>query len=483
MKSFFQLLILLFSLALAENHFIRCGIHNELNDTNRLRSRPQKHTYSLSPNEKFKVHYDTSGVDAPNLVDINNNSIPDYIDEVGLAAEYIDSILVQVYEFLPVTSDEDNIYDIYISDLGSNWYGNNDLDYDSLGEPIGTSYIRIDNEYEADGDYYTHGVDAMKVTLAHEYFHAIQRSYNIKPYNNVYFYELFAVWIEDIIYPDINDYINTGWLSSFYNEPEQMITSTDGYSIGLYAHYLTSVLDEDSAINNSIIKKIWNEFSDYNTLSPNSGYNAINSILESDYSTSFINTWVEFCTRNLWNGIFDSMDNNFYYYEDQIYAMPIQNNGFINLQNSVSEVLFFDNKSIRLNVFLPTSSFFINIENTNSDIISSMTIGSTQDLPYSYSSLTDSSNYIYVNELVDQIYIVSGSDNQNEFNLDLTVLPYNYGDINQNNFIDVVDIIYIINYIFDVGELTEFQIILADINLDRTISISDIIAIVNIITN
>ncbi len=177
------------------------------------------------------------------------------------------------------------------------------------------------------------------------------------------------------------------------------------------------------------------------------------------------------------------MDNNFYYYEDQIYAMPIQNNGFINLQNSVSEVLFFDNKSIRLNVFLPTSSFFINIENTNSDIISSMTIGSTQDLPYSYSSLTDSSNYIYVNELVDQIYIVSGSDNQNEFNLDLTVLPYNYGDINQNNFIDVVDIIYIINYIFDVGELTEFQIILADINLDRTISISDIIAIVNIITN
>ena len=119
----------------------------------------------------------------------------------------------------------------------------------------------------------------------------------------------------------------------------------------------------------------------------------------------------------------------------------------------------------------------------NNNIISNITVGDNQDLPYSYSRLTESSNYIYVNELVDQIYIVSGSDNQNSFNLDLTVLPYSYGDINQNNFINVVDIVYIINYIFDVGALTEFQIILADINLDETISILDILEIVNIITS
>ena len=176
MKLFFQLIILLFSLALAENHFIRCGIHNESNDTNRLRSRPQKHTYSLSPNEKFKVHYDTSGIDAPNLEDFNNNTIPDYIDEIGIAAEYSDSILVSVLDYLSPMDDDDEIYDIFIEDLGDGYYGVNRPDLDSLLNHIGSSYIVIDNEYE-EGEYYTQGIDAMKITIAHEYFHAIQRSY------------------------------------------------------------------------------------------------------------------------------------------------------------------------------------------------------------------------------------------------------------------------------------------------------------------
>ena len=481
MKSFFQLIILLFSLALAENHFIRCGIHNESNDTNRLRSRPQKHTYSLSPNEKFKVHYDTSGIDAPNLEDFNNNTIPDYIDEIGIAAEYSDSILVSVLDYLSPMDDDDEIYDIFIEDLGDGYYGVNRPDLDSLLNHIGSSYIVIDNEYE-EGEYYTQGIDAMKITIAHEYFHAIQRSYiesSTLSYPNIrYFAEMTSTWIEDIIYPDINDYIDPGWLLAFYSDPEKSISDTDGYSIALYVHYLNSVVDTSSSVNDSVIKKILENFS-----SSINAHSVIESTLQASYNTNFMDTWIEFCTRNLWNGRFDNMNNNFYYHEDQIDAIPIASNEFYPIENSFSEILSFDDESMRLNTFLPTSSFFINIVNMNNNIISNITVGDNQDLPYSYSRLTESSNYIYVNELVDQIYIVSGSDNQNSFNLDLTVLPYSYGDINQNNFINVVDIVYIINYIFDVGALTEFQIILADINLDETISILDILEIVNIITS
>ena len=50
----------------------------------------------------------------------------------------------------------------------------------------GSSYIKIDNKYE-EGDYYTSGLDAMKVTVAHEYFHAIQGHISFNLLLNRYF--------------------------------------------------------------------------------------------------------------------------------------------------------------------------------------------------------------------------------------------------------------------------------------------------------
>ena len=47
----------------------------------------------------------------------------------------------------------------------------------------------------------------MKTTIAHELFHAVQRSYRdyVEGSGHAYFYEMSSTWIEDIIYPDINN--------------------------------------------------------------------------------------------------------------------------------------------------------------------------------------------------------------------------------------------------------------------------------------
>ena len=128
-----------------------------------------------------------------------------------------------------------------------------------------------------------------------------------------------STWIEDIIYPNVNDYIDSGWLSTFYNNPDKDIRETDGYSIALYAHFLSSIIEQDNNYENSIIKKVWEDFS-----ITNNAFLSLNNILSSpDYSTTFIETWLIFLTRNLFNGKYDDMENDFYYYEDQIYAMPI----------------------------------------------------------------------------------------------------------------------------------------------------------------
>ena len=86
----------------------------------------------VSQSGKFYIHYDLSGIDSPILDDDNLNGLPDYIEEVGFAADYVDSILVNVMNFLPVNPDDDGVYDIYVEDLGLGYYGVNNLDFNSL---------------------------------------------------------------------------------------------------------------------------------------------------------------------------------------------------------------------------------------------------------------------------------------------------------------------------------------------------------------
>tara|TARA_Y100001970_G_scaffold8767_1_gene10169 strand:+ start:12737 stop:14041 length:1305 start_codon:yes stop_codon:yes gene_type:complete len=432
-------------------------------------------TYSVSPSGNFYIHYNLSGPDAPNQSDANDNGIPDYVDEVGIAADYSDSILVDVLGFLPVNHDDNQVYDIYIEDMGQGYYGVNYLDTDILGNHTGSSYIIIDNEYE-EGEYYTIGIDGMKTTVVHEYFHAIQRSYRLQfNASTKFLYEMSSTWIEDIVYPNIDDYINDGWTLSFFNNPEQDISDTDGYSIALYAHYLTSVIGNDDDLDNSIIKQIWEQFSIVNN-----GHSSINTILVNNYSTNFINTWIDFCTRNLYNGYYSDMNNIFYYYSDQINASPIIIDNFYHLNSSININQSLSNESIIIKAFEPSSDFFINIDNLNENIMGNI----VSQLQNSANILSiEDLNYSYLEQEIDKIYLFLGSQQESDIDFNLSVYDYSFGDINQNYFINIVDIIYIVNYLFNNIELTNFQFVLADLNIDGIISVLDIVEIVDLIMN
>ena len=69
------------------------GINTHIFDDSILRSRPSLDTFMVSQSGKFYVHYDLSGLDSPILDDDNLNGLPDYIEEVGIAADYVDSIM------------------------------------------------------------------------------------------------------------------------------------------------------------------------------------------------------------------------------------------------------------------------------------------------------------------------------------------------------------------------------------------------------
>ena len=461
--------IFIFISIISANH--RCGFSNQINDSQNInRTRPTTDTSTFSPTGYFLIHYDVSGQHAPNQSDENENGIPDYIDEVGIIADSTRYILVDVMGFNSEPIDDDGLYDIYIQDMGPYYYGLTVFD-DQTGAPPGPSYMKIDNEYE-EGEYFIPGINTMKLTVAHEFFHAIQRGYRPYPTNSsTFLFEMSSTWIEDVIVPYGDDYIN--WTGNFFNNPEINIDDTNGYSIALYGHYLAKhiegVVDQTSS---NIIKQIWERFSvNSNALS------SIDYVLINEYNVEFIDTWVDFCAKNLFNGQFDDMNNDIYYYNDQILSDPISSN--IQEVNSNIEIedLLLGNNNIRIKSFNFTNDLFFHVNNIDPDIIGSISIVSDIE---SNNELLSLQGYSHMLE-DDVVHFVLGADNNSFINLYIDLHEVNYGDINQDSSINVLDINMIINHLIEYTSFSEFQLILADMNNDAIINVIDIIEIILII--
>ena len=437
-------IVLILSFIFADNHYTKCGLIHEINQEQRCNPRPEMDTYAPSPNNIFYIHYDLTGNDAPSQSDNNFNGIPDYVDEVGIAAEYSLDVIVNQLGFETFFPDDDGIYDIYIQDMGPGYYGVNWLDVDddcvNLG---GSSWIEIDNEYEQ-GEYYTTGLDGMRVTVIHEFFHAIQRSYQIHATSNqAFLYELTSTWVEDIAYPDNNDYIY--WTDTFFDNPELSISQTDGYSIALYGHYLSS------EFNSNIIKEIWERLSILNH-----GVNSINYVLDNNYNTNFINTWVDFCSKNFFNGEYIDMNNNFYYYADQVYAEPITFNTYEELDGNTSiKKLILDNESIRIKSFQPNCNLIL--DNMHSTITAGS--GTLFGNIILSSDFLENQNIVDINTTgllipVEQMYMVLASTHSNtiaDIDISVTIDSDNIIDIdfNQDCQTSILDLIILVDVIME----------------------------------
>ncbi len=158
--------------------------------------------------EHFRIHYDTSGSDAV-------LGWPDtgYLDAVADALERSWAIEVDTLGFRPPPSDENDpdggggsgLYDCYLLDLGTSFYGITHVGYAPPGGPPNdvTSYLFIDNDYDDFG--YADPTVPMRVTVAHEFNHACQFAHVLDA-EDVWYMECSAVWAEDLVYDDLNDY-------------------------------------------------------------------------------------------------------------------------------------------------------------------------------------------------------------------------------------------------------------------------------------
>ncbi len=162
------------------------------------------------------VHYVVSSVDAPSLTDSNTNGYPDWIDSAAAELEVVWAKEVVAYGYRAPKSDltsanhgPDGKLDVYIADVGSDrLYGyctSDDPNATSPSYPYGdiSAYCVLDDDFAANQFPGVTGLDAFRVTAAHEFFHAVQAAYDF--FDDLVLIEGTAVWMEDEVYDDIND--------------------------------------------------------------------------------------------------------------------------------------------------------------------------------------------------------------------------------------------------------------------------------------
>ncbi len=227
-----------------------------------------------SPGGFFKVHFTRTGSHAVYQPDSTTGSIPDYVLSVAQICDSVYTIIISTLGYPLPPSDGgyaqgvDSLYDIYITNLGGTVFGltyPDSLQFDSIGSLRGTSFIEIDNDYQESSflTYNSRPLDAVRITMAHEYFHAVQFGIDFTEMENWtspwsqrrYWFEMSASWMEEEIYDDINDYYSV--LPFFFRKPRESIQQFNGpadfhpYGSCVYPIFLTERYGAD------IIKSIW----------------------------------------------------------------------------------------------------------------------------------------------------------------------------------------------------------------------------------
>lgn len=244
-------------------------------------SKPTTDSIVISEQKHFKIHFSTTGADKPTY------SIADLAVALDSAYNYE----IKYLGFQPPLGEFSDYYDIYIKNMG--YYG--------YTEPIDNilparSFIVINSNFSS---YATEGIDAAKVTAAHEFHHAIQMYRYKVPDADTYFFEMSATTMEELVFPEINDYIQ--YINDAFNYTTLGITQHSGYDFAIFNLFLIKKLN-----TKDFIKKEWEYFRQ------NTAISAIDLALR-DYSTGLKQEYVDFCRQCYFTGAQNPIN---YYFDD-----------------------------------------------------------------------------------------------------------------------------------------------------------------------
>lgn len=447
-------------------------------------ARPSLEATYDSPGGYFKIHFDTA-LNSAEMVpreDKDGNLIPDYVDRIALYCDSSYRGLVLEMGYLPPPVDAsggDSRYDIYLMSFPAYGVTYPESPGDSAWNDY-TSFIGIHNDFygfapneDPEGDT----IGAQKATCAHEYFHAVQLAYDLS--EGLWWMEATATWMEEVLFPEVND--NYNYLPYFFNYPEIGLQNiSEGYH--LYGAFVwPAFLHQKYGL--AIIKDIWNACR-YNT-----AISAIDSGL-APHSTKLLELFPEF---TLWNYYTGSRAVPGQYYEsaadypmmpvdrwlpeitnDSIYPLkPPDGLGcnYIKLtvgqeETGHSEILLDGDNLVRWGLVAIYAGGSID----SSHILIS---DGSQDILL-YQSVVEDFDYLIAIPSIITPYL-EGVD----YRFDSDVISH--GDANFDRSTNLGDAIYLINRVFRGGPAPQPIWQTGDANCDGTVNIGDAVTLINYI--
>ncbi|MBM9461417.1 hypothetical protein JK386_16055 [Nocardioides sp. zg-536] len=212
------------------------------------------------------VHYVTSG---PNAVAPENDGPGGlYPGTAGGRPDYVETVLDTVRHVrdryraagyravLPdgTAGGTANDFDVYLGQMPSGYYGYCvSSPSPSAAARTASSYCVLDNDYR---EYAKHTpLQNLQVTVAHEYFHAVQVAYDAT--EAVWFREATATWAEDEVYDGINDnrqFLRDGPLG----KPGQPLNASAArYGSWIFFRYLSERYPAATGGMANIVRQIW----------------------------------------------------------------------------------------------------------------------------------------------------------------------------------------------------------------------------------
>ena len=240
----------------------------------------------------FRFHFTTTGRNAVNTTDDNNDGIPNYIDSVSVVFNIISNGIHKGQGYLMPPSDDfytsnrdkggSEHYDIYIRNISSRYYGytqpeefaqgkgDNERSKTVVEKNAFTSYMVIRNNYI---NFPLPELENIKVTVAHEYFHAIQFGYD--GWEMPWLLEASAVWMEEEMYDDINDCYQ--YMSDWFNQPHKSLDE-DGYH--WYGSFIFFEYIAQHMGGAETIRRLFNESVQSNSRERDGSHAALNASLK-----------------------------------------------------------------------------------------------------------------------------------------------------------------------------------------------------------
>ncbi|MGH2801065.1 MAG: MXAN_6640 family putative metalloprotease, partial [Thermoleophilaceae bacterium] len=160
------------------------------------------------------IHWVDTGPDAPPPADSNMDGIPDHVDKTLAVFQEVWAHEIDTLGYREPLDDGvkggDGRFDVYLDDLGPGLFGYCAPDSDYVDDPDHAFdfafpiYCVVDNDYIASQFPLPPEPDAfLKVTAAHEFFHAVQGAYDFG--EDWWLMEGTATNMEETVYPTIDD--------------------------------------------------------------------------------------------------------------------------------------------------------------------------------------------------------------------------------------------------------------------------------------